>query len=578
VIRLVAGLRAAVTGKVVPLLTCAAASAVALATTVPSAPLAAASHPATLSLANPLGPGVRPNWWPPIVSSLACLTLTGGFDTPSYMPLLWVNGSGTIDWSRSIATSITVSNHDRTYTIHMGAKWRWSNGTPLTAADALFDWSLLKAGSGPKSPLPYCYAGEGGVPLEWQAVTAPNAHTLVVTTTQPVNPSWFEINGLTQIIPMPEATWNRYPTNVTKELQWINSIADQPMNPVYRVVDGPYRVQAVVANQYYRFTWNPDYTLGAPHIHTIIYDYEPSDTAEFAALRTGQIQVGTLPSQFWSARGQLTGYAIQEEPSYSFDYIAPNYSPKTPGIGNVLNQLYIRQALQYGINQPGLIQALFHGAATATLTPVPVTSALYDQAIKNPYPYNVAKGRALLEAHGWKMVNGVMTKGGKKLAFTFLFPTGSLVIAEEVQAIQATWAEEGVEVTLKGVPPTTFDAVQISPSDLGTWAVNGVNYWIYAPDYLPDGTFAFLPNAGYNMGAYSDPEMTRLIDATLAPGTSAQVQSRFDAYEVYAADSLPVLYAPTPKVLNVISDQLGGWQANYNSIREQPPLEDLYWK
>ena len=121
-------------------------------------------------------------------------------------------------------------------------------------------------------------------------------------------------------------------------------------------------------------------------------------------------------------------------------------------MGRLFNPLYIRQAIKDGIDQPGLSKAIFHGAVKPTLSPVPATASVCDKDLKNLYPYNIIKGKALLGAHGWKMHNGVMTKNGKKLTFTFLYAGGSALTANEAQSTQAPWAQEGIDAHLKPEP------------------------------------------------------------------------------------------------------------------------------
>ena len=555
-------------------------SLLALATpALATATTSAASHPSALSLAMTLGTATHATWWAPISSSSNCLTVTGGVGEGLnyYMPLIWIGNGGTVDLKDSIASSIQASNGDRTFTVHLGKQWKWSNGQPVTAEDVVFDAKLLEAASQPKSPLPYCFAGTGGMPSDWQSVTAVNQSTVEITLKTPADVQWFELDGLAQLVPLP-SQWDKYPTNMAKELAWVNQVAVQPTNPIYQIVDGPYAIEKIANNQYYYFKANAAYSgPNKPTIQTLIYDYEPSDTSQFAAFRTGQIQLGTLPPEFWSARAQLKGYSLQVAPVWAFDFMVLNFTNKTPGVGPLFNQLYVRQAMQYGIDQPGIASAIFHNAAYPTLNPVPTSSSLYDKGLKNPYPYDPAKGEALLKAHGWKMVDGVMTKGGKKLTFTFAYATGSLASTEEVEAIQAGWAKEGIDAVLRPMGANSFDTMFGNPAAFDKWSV-ALGLWIYAPDFFPDGTFMFPPGAGFNLGDYNNPTMTKLVDETIAPGTPAQTQARFDAYERFATTQLPVLYVPTEENLNLVANDIGGWYPNYNVIVAQPLVNDLYWK
>ncbi|MDA8199233.1 MAG: hypothetical protein M0Z54_07370 [Thermaerobacter sp.] len=69
------------------------------------------------------------------------------------------------------------------------------------------------------------------MPADWQSVTVEGPHTLVVTTTAPVNPVWFLHDGWSQQVPVPPV-WNRYP-HMTQELDWIARVSNQPSHPVH---------------------------------------------------------------------------------------------------------------------------------------------------------------------------------------------------------------------------------------------------------------------------------------------------------------------------------------------------------
>ncbi len=538
----------------------------------------AASHE-VLNVA--LNPSYNPNWFAPIASDSSCITITGGVGRAAsvYLPLLEISNTGTsinLKSPLSLATSIAVSRNDTVYTIHM-KRWQWSDGRPVTAADVVYDWNLIDAASQSNPGFGYCFAGEGGVPNGWKSVQAVGNRTVVVTTTKPVNPLSFEINGLSQLIPVPKFAWDKY-HNVNKELSWINNVANKPTNPVYQVVDGAYHITKVAQNQYFEYQANPKFPGGKPKIQTIIYRYETSDASEFEDLLKGNVQVGYLPFSLYDSRSKLKGYHILAEPQMAYFSIVLNMSPKSPSIGNLLTRLYVRQALQYAINQRQIVKNLFHGLAISDYGPVPKISSSYDKHLPNFYPYSPSTGKRLLEKHGWKLQNGVMEKNGLKLAFTLMVPAGSSTWTNAMQLVQQSWAAEGIKVTLNTEPVNTVDDLVGSPAGASKWNAVSDWYWIYAPDYYPSGAGIFNTNGGYNGGKYSSAVMDRLIKQTELAGTPAQVQARMNAYERYAWQQLPVLFIPTPDNLVVVSNRVKGYQAHYNPILEDALYNQLQVK
>ncbi|NMP22754.1 peptide ABC transporter substrate-binding protein [Sulfobacillus harzensis] len=542
----------------------------------------AQSPPTPSALTIGLATGQNMNWWPPIQSATACGNVVGGggINGPeSYMPLLWVNRHDNINLSRSIASGIQVSQNDTVFTIHLNSKWHWSNGQPVTASDVAYDADLVLAAAQKSSPLTYCFTGTGGVPTDWKSVTAEGAHTVVITTTKSVNPIWFEHNGLSQLVPIPKKTWDRY-SNVDQELHWIQSISDSPSNPVYQVVDGPYRVAQAVHNQHWTYVANPQYDGSKPKVKKVTYEYEPSASALLGQLKSGEVAYASLPFSLYQSASDIKGYHVVHETFLGYSDIAINFRSNAASVGPLLNHLYIRQALQMGIDQASYIQSMYHGLGVQNYGPVSKepSNPYYDPTLKNPDPYNPAKGRKLLEAHGWHLVKGVMEKNGQKLTMPMLYASGSVSFQRIAQVLQQSWAKEGIQVTLSPKAPQNLSTIIGTPSDSNQWALAGGLGWGYGPDYYPSGGGLFATNSGYNLGAYHSPTMNRLIADTYLGGTSAQLKSRFDAYEVYTSQQLPVLWMPNKDDLEIVSNQLKGFRQNWNTIQQYVPANRLSFK
>lgn len=524
-----------------------------------------------------LSPQSSPNWFFPVLSIADYSDLNTQVESLMYKPLIYINKADQVDLPRSLAQSIRVSRNDTTYTITLGTKYRWSNGKPVTARDVVFTWDIMQAAStNPDTPWGYGGQGIGGVTADWKSVVAKNSRTVVVTTTKPVNPVWFEHNGLAQIMPAPAAAWDRYPHNMLKELRFIEKVSNSPSNPLYRIVDGPYRFESMSPNDYWSFIPNPHYGGHRSSLSKVQFQYETSSSAEFTALRNGTVNVGFLPPSLWKARHELTADRLVSTYILGFNFIQPNLSPKGPG-GSLLSNLYVRQALQMGVNQEGIIRTMFHGQGVVENGPIPPqpTTAFYNRALNTPiYRYNLAAGRTLLEKHGWHLSNGVMVKNGQKLAFSLIYASGSTTYTNIVQLLKQDWAQEGIQVTLQSEP---FDNViaLATPTDPTKWTLlnwgGGLSWsWTYQPDYFPSGGGLFGTGAANNPGQYNSRIMDALLHAIYAPGTAAQTQQRMDAYQAYAARDLPVIWLPYTPMFSEYSKQLKGVASSFN------PIEDLY--
>ncbi|POB09616.1 peptide ABC transporter substrate-binding protein [Sulfobacillus sp. hq2] len=504
-----------------------------------------------------------PNWFFPLRSAVTDTVTNEQVELMMYKPLIAVNGHDQLDYQRSLAQSITWNAAGDVYTIKLNPKWHWSNGTPVSAADVVFSWNVMKAASNASAPWTFWGEGFGGFPSLWQSVTAKGPYTVVVKIAAPRNPAWFVRNGLGQIIPAPASVWDKYPTNMTEELHYIASLANSPLNSAYRVVDGPYKLSAMSPNNFWTFVPNKAYSGHKSWLSKVMYQYESSPSSEFAALKTGAINAGSLPPSLMTSKAQLTSDTEVPEYAIGFNYIVPNQNTAAPnGIGKAFQQLPVRQALQMGIDQKAIIQDFYHGYAVAddtTLAPLPRTPFFNPALAKSPYAFNPAAGKALLEKNGWHEVGGIMTKHGIPLKFTLIYASGSTAGTDLAELLKSDWAQEGISVSLYAEP---FDEVVThGAANASSWAMidwdQSVGGWTYGTGY-PSGGGLFASTGSENMGSYDNQHMNQLIQATYAPGTTAQTLHNLYAYESYAARQLPVLFIPDPAEILVHSKTLHG--------------------
>ncbi len=556
----------------------AMASFIVLATVSLAGCGSTAAHSTAAKSAGPLKGGTAvialtsqqsPNWFFPLRSSVTDTVTNEQVELMMYKPLIAVNRHDQLDYARSLAKSITWNAAGDIYTIHLNPKWHWSNGTQVTSQDVVFAWQVMEAASTAKSPWTFWGDGFGGFPSLWKSVKADGALTVVVTTNAPRNPAWFIRNGLGQIIPAPAAVWDKYPGNMTEELHYIASLANSPQNAAFKVVDGPYHFSSMDPDNYWSFVPNPHYDGHPSLLSKVDYQYESSPSSEFAALKTGTVNAGSLPPSLMASKSQLTSDTEVPEYTLGFNYIVPNENDKAPGgIGTALAELPVRQALQMGIDQPAIIRDFYHGYAVeddTTLAPLPQT-AFFDPSLKtNPYPFNPTKGKVLLEKNGWHLVNGVMTKKGVALKFTLIYASGSNAGTDLAELLKSDWGREGVDVSLYSQP---FDEVVThGASNASSWAMidwdQSVGGWTYGTGY-PSGGGLFASDGSENMGSYDSSTMNRLIQQSYASGTTAQTLQNLYAYEEYAAMHLPVLFIPDPAEILVHSKTLHGVAANFD--------------
>jgi peptide/nickel transport system substrate-binding protein len=558
------------------------------------------------------GPSAPPNYIFPMYSPQYCGTNNiDQLNVLLYRPLYWYgdNYKPTADFNKSIGQQPVPSNGGKTYTIHLNS-YKWADGTPVTARDIVFWMNVLKADPATE----WCGYVPGLFPDNVSSYTAPNANTFVITFKKSYNPTFVLYNELSQIYPIPIA-WDRTslsqpapsesaanlpdttPKGAAAVYAFLNkegaAISTWATSPLWKDVDGPYKVAAVTSDGGVTLAPNPDYS-GAPKPAVTLQEVPfTSDTAVFNEIRSGgpsALTIANLPAQYVPQLSTVKseGYVDNTASSYSVNYFPLNEN--NPKVGPVFRQLYFRQAFQHLVDQDGWISAFLHNTAVPTYGPVPIAPAsplVNTGSASNPFPFSTAAASKLLTANGWKVVPngasycakpgtaagdcGAGITQGEKISFNLDFQSGVATLSSEMDDLQTQAKSVGINLSLTEHP---FDdvysaAVHCTPSEPKcSWtAENWGAGWIYGPDYLPTGEDLFYPNAAANYENYNSPQMTKLVEATWYDQQSTW-PAAMTAFVKYAESQVPAVFNPTSIGTyqgdggTLVSSKLGGYSAN----------------
>jgi peptide/nickel transport system substrate-binding protein len=577
------------------------------------------------------GPQATPNYIFPFMGlQFFSVTNIPQFQQLMYRPLYWF-GNGeqpTLNPSLSLAANPVYSNHGTTVTMNL-KNYKFSNGESVTAQDVIFWFNILKV-----ERYNWAAYAPGTMPDDIADVTAPNSKTVVLKTNGPINSLWYTYNELSQITPFPMA-WDIAATGQKAGSQSCgtakfsavvvkvthpktgsvvtptssqakscaavytylsqqsgfdpsnpkapnNALKTYATNPLWQVVDGPFKLSSFDSTGNVTMVPNPTYSGPVkPTLAKFVELPYTSDDAEFNALAGGKVTFGYLPSQDVTAQAKsptvpgannprLGNFNLSPWYPWGINYFPYNFTSEGNNgtAGKIISQLYFRQAFQMLVDQPLYIQKINKGYGVPTYGPVPVLpknifATSYEQ--QNPYAYNVKKAQALLTLHGWTVKpNGTSTcsvaakcgvPAGTPLNLTLQYATGNAATEKLMAVEKSSWAQAGIQVTLT---TGTFDVIignaQPCSGSSCTWEMeNWGGGWVYSPDYYPSGEEIFQTGAGSNGGQYSDPTNDRNIKETNFGDAS------LSAYENYLAKDLPVVWQPEPAFeLTEIQKSLAG--------------------
>jgi peptide/nickel transport system substrate-binding protein len=567
-------------------------------------PAAAAARIAGGTVTYALQPGDIPNYIFPFVSNVYDSVFnTDEFQELMYRPLYMFGNNGdseSIDIRLSTADAPVYTDGGKTVTITMKG-WKWSNGETVDARDVIFWLNMLEA----EKANYYGYT-PGLMPDNIVSYAATGPDTVVMHLNRGYSDLWYTYNQLAEITPFP-ASWDITSAGAAPGSggcatdsaadRWARCVAvykfltaqakdvsSYASSPVWDVSDGPWDLSYFTVNGNVTFVPNKDYS-GSPKPSIAAFKMVPftSNSAEYTALRTGQLDIGYIPSdelpqkpvsQVLPSTDPLgTGFMLQPAYSDQISYYQPNYN--NPVLGPVFRQLYVRQALQEVVDQDGIDAAIYRGYGYPTSGPVPTEpSSQWYPAIQGenggdgPYPFSITAARSLLTSHGWAEAGGVMTcedpaecgpgiAAGTKLSFTLDYATGQPSELEQVAQVYKSDASlAGIQVTLVGQSFNTVigEATPCSGPSC-TWDALMYGGWVYnGPGYEPTGDSLFETGAGSNAGSYSSPAEDALINATHTSSSLAV----FDKYASYTAQQLPNIWIPVQYQIQAVTSSLQG--------------------
>jgi peptide/nickel transport system substrate-binding protein len=302
---------------------------------------------------------------------------------------------------------------------------------------------------------------------------------------------------------------------------------------------GPFIFQQFVNNDKVVVTRNPHYAwgpgplggAGPALLDQITFRILPDPSSQYDALTTNEIQVGQNlnPGDVTSAVG--AGKKKLTALSSGMPYCIMINAQKAP-----TDDLAVRQAIEYSINNKAIISTLFQGLYTpadSVLTPVTAGYAA-DQAL---WSYNPAKAGQLLDSAGWKMgSNGVRAKGGQPLSLQFI-NIANFGFDGISQLMQAQLKAVGIESTITDQAfPSVSTTYNQGKQNLADWFYYDVDPYLFNTVFNSANI-----KDGFNWEHYANPAINTQIAAANADTDDASRNARYQAIALTLAQSATII-------------------------------------
>jgi peptide/nickel transport system substrate-binding protein len=470
----------------------------------------------------------------------------------TYEPLVYVNPLQNGKTTPMLATSWSwgAGNKSLTFTIRQGVKW--SDGTPLTAADVAYTFNLIKK---------YPAMDLTGVWSVLSSVTA-TGNTVTMNFSTVAVPYFYYIADQTPIVP--QHIWSKIANPATASIP----------SPIG---SGPY-VMSKCTPENITYTANPRYWQpGLPRIHTLQYPAFTSNNTANDVLASGQAQ--------WGAQyiPDIEAFYTSKNPNFHYWFPPILNVALVPNLTNpLLSNVKVREAMSYAIDR-GRVSTIGESGyeppanQTGIVTPT-FSGSLDSQALASwGSEYDPAKATSLLESAGYHMSGGVMTNAaGQKLQFTVINIGDYSDWVASMQVIQQDLKAVGIAITPDNLSNTDFDAdlyaghyqlaYQEQPT-FGPGAYYELNNWLNSANTAPIGKIA-----ASNYERYSNPSTDALLKQYSTTTDTAAQQSILNQIQQVMLSQVPII----PVVEGVDwyqydTTSFTGWPTSSNPYA-QPPV------
>lgn len=429
-----------------------------------------------------------------------------------YEPLFYYNLVGSQVYP-ILGKSKSWSNNNKTLTVMLNAKAKWTDGKPFTAQDVVFTFDLLK-----KHPA----ADLGGVWAQLSGVKAEGEHKVVFNFKRQDVP--FAMYVLQQVI-VPKHLWG----SVSKPTKFQNG---KPIGT------GPYTLEHF-SSQEIKYKANASYYKGLPPVPKIMIPAYNSNTSNNLALSRGKIDwdgvfMPKVQKNFVAKDTKHNHYWFPPDAIVS---LVPNLK------GPLLSNLAVRKALSFGINRTE-IQNKGESGYMKAAQPYGILPTMKNwvdpnlPAADKSSSYDPKKAVQILQKAGFKKnSSGIfVSPNGKPLSFNLLIVSGWTDWEADAQLITQSLKKIGIKINVRQVQYGAYmSKLQAHKFQLAFSSSNsGPNpYYIFE-------SLLHSKNQ-YNYEQFSNSTVDNALDNFSK--TTSKSQQKKDIYQVerILADKLPVI-------------------------------------
>ncbi|OLL30979.1 ABC transporter substrate-binding protein [Burkholderia sp. SRS-W-2-2016] len=426
----------------------------------------------------------------------------------------------------SLATSWEIGDDSRKYVFHLRHGVKWHDGQPFTSADVAYSLQTLRQVH-PRAKTTFANV---------TGIATPDPYTVVITLSKPA-PYLIKAFSSSETPIVPKHLYEG---------------TDPLTNPVNNapIGTGPFRFVKWVRGSYIEYTRNDDYwDKGKPFLDRIVVKIITDPAARTVAFEDGSVDLsGDTPVPLSDLE------RLKNNPKLALDSRGYEFQAGVTRIefnldNPVLKNLQVRQAIASAIDRDVIRKVIFYGYATPLASPIIASNPYYDPA-PNPYPFNVERANALLDAAGYPR-----KADGTRFALTVdPLPIGDLP-TRTAAYVKSALAKVGIAVTVRSQDLPAYLKRIYTDRDFD-FSINGMSNLFdpvvgVARLYTSDNFRRGVPFT--NGSHYSNPRIDQLFAQAAEETDEATRKQLFSQIQRILERDLPDLNLVSPQYLTVYS-------------------------
>jgi peptide/nickel transport system substrate-binding protein len=428
-----------------------------------------------------------------------------------------------------------ISKNGLTITYHLRRNVRWQDGAPFTSADVKFSW---RAVMNPDNNVPERRGYD-----QVASVDTPDPYTVVFHLKHPFAPFVDTVFGES------DDPYRIIPRHLLARYKNINQV---PFNEL-PIGTGPFKVTRWIHGDRIEYAANPYYFLGSPKLRGITVYIVPDSNTQEAELRAHNLDLA--PD---IATANLNNLRVRPAPGITTLLVpGPTYGSVDFNLTHPpLNDVRVRRALAYAIDQKRIIDTLLYGTAVPAAADLSDFYWAYDPHVTH-YPYDPAKARALLAQAGWNQSH--------PLTLQLVYGQGNATARQLGVQIQSDLRAAGVNVQIKTYTYTMLYATQAAGGILNGGKFDLAEYiWVAGAD--PDDSSGWMcdmaPPAGNNIPHYCNPELDAAERDALTHFDRARRKNDYAKTQQLLASDVPAVFLYYQRLRYALSTTLKNFKPN----------------